>query len=324
MVYSKQNFWRFSFSLSPQQLLSIATTSFGQYNTHNSCNKQKSRDQRSTPLTSITFYSPSRSPFYSECPKHACNPLPLGIFELLNATSFPQFVSHLLLCLEFVYLAKGAKKRDNEYGIFTISSSTPPMVKGLLFPLSLALLFMYFDELLCLWFLVFFAFLLNVWLFLHFFFFLGSMNAIWFPHFCHCVPSRLRREVNNLCPGQTPPVPTIGSTNQRPRKPTNHTPRFPRQLTVTSHHHNVSYLFCVRIWCLTVVSSIWTWKTVPMRWQFLARILYAPHLLWNVDPLVSRTSKGPFKTSVWVLCLNIWMNMSIYHFNLKLKAMFWS
>ena len=115
-----------------------------------SCNKQKSRDQRSTSLTSITFYSPSRSPFYSECPKHACNPLPLGIFELLNATSFPQFVIHLLLCLEFVYLAKGAKKRDNEYGIFTISSSTPPMVKGLLFPLSLALLFMYFDELLCL------------------------------------------------------------------------------------------------------------------------------------------------------------------------------
>ena len=221
-------------------------------------------------------------------------------------------------------LSDGCQKRNQKYGLLTILSPLPRMVEGLLFPLSLALLFMYFDELLCLWFLVFFAFLLNVWLFLHFFFFLGSMNAIWFPHFCHCVPSRLRREVNNLCPGQTPPVPTIGSTNGRPRKPTNHTSPFPRQLTVTSHHHNVSYLFCVRIWCLTVVSSIWTWKTVPMRWQFLARILYAPHLLWNVDPLVSRTSKGPFKTSVWVLCLNIWMNMSIYHFNLKLKAMFWS
>ena len=32
--------------------------------------------------------------------------------------------------------------------------------------------------------------------------------------------------------------------------------------------------------------------------SFFAGILYAPHLFWNADPLVSSTSKGPFKTSV--------------------------
>ena len=70
---------------------------------------------------------------------------------------------------------------------------------------------------------------------------------------CHPVPTFLPLrsiwnawEVNNLCPGQRPPVPTIElSTNHRPWNSTNQKPPFPCQLTVTTHHHFVSYLFCV-------------------------------------------------------------------------------
>ena len=49
-----------------------------------------------------------------------------------------------------------------------------------------------------LWSLYFFIF---AWLFLHFciLVLLGSMNAIWFPHFCHCVPSRVFWEKSTTC-----------------------------------------------------------------------------------------------------------------------------
>ena len=79
---------------------------------------------------------------------------------------------------------------------------------------------------------------------------LVSMNAIRFPHFCHCVPSGTPEKSTTCALGRHHLFQAWFDQWHAKETDQSEASVSAPSCSLTSHHHFVSYLFCVRFWRL--------------------------------------------------------------------------